>query len=84
MAVLTTSELTFCGKENQKIFGEPVDYSKAYINAALQAIEDWYQANKAQGSTNINTATSPYVFTNIQKKKLFGLWMEIKFKGEKV
>lgn len=59
-----------------------VNYTKPLINAALQAIEDWYEANKTVASTAVDTATSPFIFTNPQKKKIFCYWLFQKFKLE--
>ena len=61
-----------CRGENGYSFDKPI------INAALQAIEDWFHANKAEGVTAINTATMPYVFANGWKKRLFAYWLKQK------
>mgnify|MGYP000433196659 CR=1 FL=1 len=63
MAQLTNEQFAelrqdICRGENGYSFDKPI------INAALQAIEDWFHANKAEGVTAINTATMPYVFAN--------------------
>ena len=62
--------------------GETVNWNKATINIALQAIEDWFEANKASLAGSINAATSPFTFTNPQKKKLVAYWLEQKFRRE--
>ena len=80
MTILAVDELA--KMRRRMAVGQHPDWDKSIINAALQAIEDWYQTNKVQGSTDIDTATSPFTFTNAQKKKLFGYWMEHKFKME--
>jgi hypothetical protein len=56
--------------------------SKAQWKAALQSIEDWYEADRATVSGLIDTATSPAVLTNALKKKLGRVWMQRKFGGE--
>ena len=60
------------------------DWNKTTVNAALQAIEDWFEANKVSGSTAVDTATAPYVFTGALKKKLFRFWLLEKSKREAV
>ena len=40
----------------------PVTWDKTQINAALQAIEDWFESNRAALNTAINAATAPFVF----------------------
>lgn len=48
-----------------------VNYTKTQINAAAQACEDFLANNAAAVSTAINAVTSPFVFTNAQKKAIF-------------
>jgi hypothetical protein len=88
MAVLTARELNELRKRCAAELGV-ADFDKATANAALQAIEDWYETNKATGSTDIDTATtaintvSPYTFSAPQKKILFQYWNFQKFNREK-
>jgi len=67
MAVLTINQL-----ENlrQLIASKiaAINYNKSQANLALQAIEDWFEANKALLSAAIDTATAPLVLTVAQKK----------------
>jgi hypothetical protein len=81
MAVLTNLELA---EIRRGVAGDTdtQDWDKTIINAALQAIEDWYENNKAAGATAIDTATSPYTFTTAVKKKLFRFWLGQKFNRE--
>lgn len=89
MSVLTTQELDDIRLElnkhvNVKQAVWPSGTIKACINAALQAIEDWYETNKSEGSSDIDTATFPYgvTFTNTEKKWLFRFWMYRKYLRE--
>jgi hypothetical protein len=82
MAVMTSDELVEIRRECA--VGETVTWDKATINIALQAIEDWFEANKADLVGAINTATSPFVFSNPQKKKLIAYWLKQKFRRENV
>ncbi len=78
MSVLTSSQLT----DTRRLVSDEVpavDYPKATINAALQAIEDWFEANRASGAAAINTATSPYVFSAAMKLRLFKFWLLQKY-----
>ena len=77
MAELTTNQLSELRQ------GMPAgDWNKQTINAALQAIEDWFESVKASGVTAINEATAPFVFTGAQKTKLFKHWLNSKFQRE--
>ena len=80
MAVMTQDELVEIRRECA--VSEVVDWDKATINTALQAIEDWFEANKNAWAGAVNTATSPFVFSNPQKKKLLAYWFKQKFRRE--
>lgn len=76
MATLTATQLAQLRREFVRKLGDiTIDFDKPIVNAAFQAIEDWYEANKGQISTDINTATAPYVFTGQQKKLLGVYWL---------
>ena len=81
MAVLTAIQLAELRQKMSNLF-PAVNYNKATINAGLQAIEDWFEANKAAGSTALDTATAPYVFTAAKKKTLFAIWLLQKYGRE--
>jgi len=82
MAVMTSDELVELRQECA--VGETVSWNKATINTALQAVEDWFEANKASLAGEIDTATAPFTFTNAQKKKLVAYWLRQKFRREGV
>ena len=82
MAILTPTELSTLRQDFER--SETPTCLKPTLNAALQAIEDWFEVNRAGLSTTINTATSPYVFTAAQKKKLVAYWLRQKFGREAV
>lgn len=76
MATLTAIQLAEMRQRFVRKLGDvAVDFSKPIVNAAFQAIEDWYEANKAQISTDIDAATAPYMFTAQQKKWLGAYWL---------
>jgi len=81
MAVISNDELAKIRQGATKDFHP--NYPKATINTALQAIEDWFEGAKSSGSSDIDTATSPYTFSNTAKKALFAYWLEHKFGKEK-
>jgi hypothetical protein len=78
MAILTGDQLA---ELRRGIAGEAVsvNWSKSTANAATQAIEDWYEAQRASLGAQIDSATSPFVFTNSQKKSLGKFWLKQKF-----
>lgn len=75
MAVLTSAELQVIRNGVALTAGLPVNYTKAQIGAAAQAVEDFLTNNAAAISTAINTATSPLVLSAAQKKAI-GAWTE--------
>lgn len=59
-----------------------VDYTKAQINAAVQAIEDYFETTARSGlNTAINGATQPLgiTLTNGQKQALVKFYLRQKF-----
>ena len=80
MAVLTDIQITaarnICEQEMPLI-----NYSKSQINAALQAVENWFNkaAIQISLSTDIDAAIAPMVLTNAQKKKLVKAWLMYRF-----
>ncbi len=80
MAVLTPAQLAEMRRSLEKddTLGA-VNFTKVEANQALQAIEDWWEANRANLNTAINTATSPFVFTVAQKKLIGRYWLWHKF-----
>lgn len=78
MAVLTSDQLCDIRRDLAREFAA-VGYTKAEVNAALQAIEDWFEANRASLGSAINAGTAPFVFTNPQKVALVKYWLRKKF-----
>jgi len=77
MAILTTEQLA---EVRRKVSSEEdlITYTKNDINDALQAIEDWWEANQAGLSSAIDTGTI-FSFTNSQKKKIAKFWLQQRF-----
>lgn len=57
------------------------DWTKGQINAAAVALDTWFDAPATRSAVSalIDTATSPKVFTNNQKKAIFKAWLLQKF-----
>jgi hypothetical protein len=83
MAVLTPTQLDKIRQEVCRNVTD-VNFTKPQINAAIQAVEDWFEANRPAISTAINTATSPLVLTVAQKKQVVAYWLLYKFDVERV
>jgi len=58
-----------------------INKTKPQINVALQAIEDWFEANRAALGAAIEAA-APGQFTGAQKLKLVKFWLRSKFDRE--
>ena len=80
MAVLALPALAEIRQEVSR--GVIVTWTKPTINAALQAVEDWFEANRASLGAAIEAA-APAAFTAAQKKKLVAYWLSYKFSQEK-
>lgn len=73
MAVLSSVQLNELQRKAAKKFLD-FGYDKPTLNLAAQAMEDWFEANKADGSAAVEAAV-PGVFTNGEKLTLFAIWM---------
>lgn len=63
--------------------GVPITWVKAQLNNAAQAIEDVITGRAAAISLAIDTAMSPIVLTNPQKRFLVGKVLETKFQRDR-
>ena len=84
MAVLTADQLAQDRKEYLRAHTDAdqtfsTNALKPDINDMMQAIEDWLEGNRTALSNVIDTATSPFVFSNADKKKAFAAWCKQKF-----
>jgi len=78
MAVLTASELTPL-RQGYALDTASVNATKAQINTAVQALEDWWETTaKIDAGTEIETAV-PGEFTNPEKKTIGRWWLYHKF-----
>ena len=78
MAILTATQLAQLQNlsESER---PPITHLKPQLNAAFQAVEDWFEANRASLSTALNTATTPLILTPSQKRALVKAWLLQKF-----
>jgi hypothetical protein len=81
MATLNASELQSIRNECAETL--TVNYTKALVNAAAQAVETFLTSNAAAISAAIDAATAPFVFTNAQKKKIVAEVVRLKFERDK-
>jgi hypothetical protein len=76
MAVLTTEQLAPIRRNAAEEIAPR--WTKPQINAGLQAIEDWFEANRLALGSAIETA-APGVFNATQKRLLVKCWLLSKF-----
>lgn len=77
MATLGTTELVAVRNALERA-GSP-NYTKAQINAAAQAVETFLTSNAAAVSSAIDAASTPFTFTNAQKKLIVAYVLDAKF-----
>ncbi len=83
MATITDVQ---CGKWRQRLHAESLDLmqaestplTKAEFKAAFQAVEDWYESERATVKGNIDTAVGRTI-TNALAKKIGKQWMNWKW-----
>lgn len=75
MAILEATELAKLRRDFAE--GVAVTYTKPQINAALQQIEDWFEANRASLGAAITGG-----WTANQKRRLVKFWLRQKFERE--
>ncbi len=82
MATLTNTALAKHRRAYVRQLDDVVQHDKPMLNAALQAIEDWFEDNRSGIATAINTATSPTVLTGPEKKALVKAFLQFKLDRE--
>ena len=80
MALLTLTQLAAIRQDFVATLAV-INKTKPQINVALQAIEDWFEANRASLGAAIEAA-APGQFTGAQKLKLVKFWLRSKFERE--
>ncbi len=78
MAILTIEQLTEL-RQGVERENDIATWSKADLNAAVQAIEDKWGTIQAELSTAIDVATAALVFSNPMKKKIGKYWLRQRF-----
>lgn len=74
MAVLNATQLTELRQACSRS-GIAINYTKAQVNAGLQAIEDYFENTARAGFGQAIEAAAPGVFTAAQKKQLGKFWL---------
>lgn len=82
MAILTGSELAVLRQDQQRV--RLINQRKPVVNAALQSIEDWFEANRASLNAALNAATNPATLSVAEKRTLLGVWLAQKTRREGV
>lgn len=78
MAILIPDQLAELRRETAK--DQPtINWTKPQINAAIQAIEDFFENNRAALNGAINAGTAPFIFPNPIKAMLVKAWLKQKF-----
>lgn len=74
MATIASSELDGIRQEFAKD-SAAVGHQKATLNAAAQAVEDWWESNRASLGAAIDAATSPSTLSVQEKRDLAKHWL---------
>lgn len=82
MATLIADELAELRQAQQRM--RVVDHPKPVVNAALQAIENWFEASRPSLNAALNAATAPVTLTISEKRTLLGVWLAQKTRREGV
>lgn len=80
MAILTTDQLAVLRRS--AFPAENATWTKAEVNAALQAIEDYFETTARAGLGAAIEAAAPGRFSNARKKRLVAYWLLQKFDRE--
>ena len=78
MAFLTSGELARLSKLGRQDWITEIDFKKSIINDVFQAIEDWYEGERAIVSSLIDTASGPKSFNNAEKKIIAAAYLVFK------
>jgi hypothetical protein len=74
MAILSPSELTDL-RQRCAANVNTLSWTKAEVNAALQALEDWFDTSGRADAAAAMEAAAPGVFTNPQKRLIGKYWL---------
>ncbi len=62
--------------------GLPINYTKALVNAAFDALDDWWVATGRPGAGSAIEAAAPGAFSAQQKQKIGKAWLAFRFGQE--
>lgn len=78
MAILTTAQLrTMRYNVATKAGMRPAEWTRQTLTDVFQALEDWYQANKASAASDMESA-APGVFSTAQKKEIGDTYFDMR------
>jgi len=78
MATLTAAQMSTARNSCERI-DSSIGYTKAQINAALQACEDYFENTARAGFGGAMEAAAPGVFTAAQKRRIGRFYLLLKF-----
>jgi hypothetical protein len=74
MAIISVSDLASL-RQRCAADANSVTWTKAQVNAAIQALEDWFDTTGRAGAAAAIESAAPGVFTNAQKKLIGKYWL---------
>jgi len=75
MAVLNATQLAELRKLTRINWITAIDFNKTIANSTLQAMENWYEGQRATVSSDIDSASTPKSFTNPEKKLIAAAYL---------
>jgi hypothetical protein len=75
MAIISVSDLASLRQRCAADATGGVTWTKAQVNAAVQALEDWFDTTGRAGAAAAIESAAPGVFTNTQKKLIGKYWL---------
>lgn len=60
-----------------------VVWQKSHVNAAFQALEDWFENERPKFVALLDIALAPVSTTNVQKKRIVGAYLQSKTDRER-
>lgn len=82
MANLNAGQLTEIRQRVAATGAIPVTYTKPQINAAVQAVEDYFETTARAGISAAIEAVEPGTFTAAQKRQIAKMWLFQKYGRE--
>ena len=84
MATLTVAELAQVRRSLSPREDVPVDYTRGEINAAVQAVENWFEANRPGLTAAVATAVNNRTFAFINLDHIITSWCRYRVEKARV